>query len=42
MKCPFQACDTCPYKGGTDEQPETKPTRKERGNGDSTERLRPA
>lgn len=33
MKCPFQACDTCPYKGGTwgltDEQPETKPSRKE-------------
>lgn len=34
MKCPFvRDCDTCPYKGGTwgstDEQPETKPTRKE-------------
>lgn len=44
--CPFQPCDTCPYKGGTwgstDEQTEPKPSRKERGNGDSTERLRPA
>ena len=31
--CPFQPCDTCPYKGGTwgaaDEQPEPKPTREE-------------
>lgn len=33
MKCPFQPCATCPYKGGTwgaaDEQTETKPTREE-------------
>lgn len=29
--CPFQPCETCPYKGGTwgDEQTETKPTREE-------------
>lgn len=30
MKCPFQPCDTCPYKGGTwgTEQTETKPKEK--------------